>query len=80
MCNPTFRIALECGNDYSDIGMTEIWHIADYVRMKRMGLPTPGIKIEKVLTDEDWVCDEETLKSFMEENDIHPIWMEEIED
>ena len=77
MCNPDFKIALEGGCDFSDVGMNEIWHISDYVRLKRFGLPTEGIEIEH-----NGICDsilpEDELIDFMEKNDIHPRWMEEV--
>lgn len=78
MCNPTFRIALEEGSDYSDTSMMHIWHIAEYARMKRLGLPSVygGIRIENYGYD-DSVCLEEDLIMFMKENDIHPKWMKE---
>lgn len=77
MCNPTFKIALESGSDYSDTGMTQIWHIADYAHLKQIGLPSPygGILIE-CYDGDDYVCTTEDLMKFMEENDIHPSWME----
>ena len=78
MCNPTFKIALESGTDFSDTAMMHIWHIAEYANLKRLGLPSPygGIRIENY-GDEDSVCLTEDLLAFMEENDIHPDWMKE---
>lgn len=78
MCNPTFKIALESGTDYSDTAMTQIWHIAEYANLKRLGLPAihGGIRIECYGQD-DMVCTEDDLMSFMKENDIHPSWMKE---
>lgn len=75
MVNPTFKIALETGTDYSDTGMMHVWHISDYVRLRRMGLPVEGIEIENYM-DENTMCYNEDLEAFMEENDIHPEWME----
>ena len=74
MVNPTFKIALETGTDYSDTGMMHIWHIAEYVFLRRMDLPVEGIRIENYM-NEDTMCYNEDLEAFMEENDIHPEWM-----
>lgn len=78
MCNPAFKVALESGSDFSDTSMMHIWHIAEYANAKRLGLPSiyGGIRIENY-GDEDKVCLEEDLMTFMEENDIHPSWMKE---
>ena len=76
MCNPTFKIALESGTDFSDTAMMHIWHIEDYVRMKRYGLPTIGVLIENYGDEDEW-CLEEDLVAFMKENNIHPDWMKE---
>ena len=76
MCNPTFKIALESGTDFTDTAMMHVWHIAEYANLKRLGLPSPygGIRIENY-GEEDSVCLTEDLLAFMEENDIHPSWM-----
>lgn len=78
MCNPTFKIALESGTDFSDTAMMHIWRIAEYVNFKRLGLPSPygGIRIENY-GEEDTVCLTEDLLAFMDKNDIHPSWMAE---
>lgn len=78
MCNPAFRIALETGADFSDYGMTIVYRISDYVFLKRMGLPAPGIVVEDALDPEGgWLVTEEDLMAFMQENDISPDWMKE---
>lgn len=76
MCNPDFKIALEGGWDYGDVAMMHVWHISDYVRMKRLGLPTAGIIVENY-GEENAIVLEEDLIKFMKENDIHPNWMKE---
>ena len=78
MCNPTFKVALESGSDFSDTAMTTIWHISDYVRAKKLKLPAPGIYVTSWNGD-TWIITEEDLKNFMEENDIHPKWLDESE-
>ena len=79
MCNPTFKVALESGSDFAFTNMSEIWHISDYVRLKRLGLPTPGIYVTSYEGD-TWLVTSADLKKFMRENDIHPSWMEETEE
>ena len=77
MCNPGFKIALETGTDFSDHGITKIWHISEYVFLKKLGLPSSGIRVTDEINNEEWIIEEDELKNFIKENDIHPNWMEE---
>ena len=80
MCNPTFKVALESGSDFGDTSMSKIWHISDYVFLKKRGLPAPGIYVTDYINDEEWIIKEKDLMDFIKENDIHPKWMKEIEE
>lgn len=77
MCDPSFKIALEGGCDFGDVGMSQVWHISEYVMLKKMGLPTEGIIVEHNGV-RDTVVTEADLLDFMKRNDIHPRWMEEV--
>ena len=77
MCNPDFKIALEGGCDFGDVGMRQVWHISEYVMQKRLGLPTCGIIVENDGV-RDMIVEESELIDFMKKNDIHPSWMKEV--
>ena len=76
MVNPTFKVALETGTDYSDTAMLHIWHIEEFAKLMRYGLPAFGIRIENYDGEDEW-CLKSDLIQFMKENDIHPDWMKE---
>lgn len=65
-----FLDCLKAGVDFMDMTSMLIYHISDYARVKKFGLPTEGLIITDVDGIEVGIIEEPDMQKYIRDNDI----------